>query len=580
MNYDSAADLAVDVPLSSVVSDPLSANEALNAIQLPVLEDSSDLISHEELRGEDFDDALLAILNSRHSQLSTALDQEQLCPYDTISRLPLPLVDIRIPKAQWALNWTARQHLSELRSLMPMRLLVPCIPQNSLLDSELKWVPLPRGTGKLAIDEELTTSVTSRQYEALEDPPKTLQSRIDNIRTSSPTIMKPAEDPELDWSGDSPFASDDDSVESLTTGTDIQRLSSVVPRSAFPLPTGFQAVRQGQGLDAKSSPNHLNVSSTTRLLDDFMALRAIKRPRLSGAGTLSSGPTLRAAQSLLPATHHRQESIPPTPQELGRAPKPAFEIPDRKGPCIVSLALDRSIIRHLESCWPPELLIDRDFSLHGAEKTSAEAGVQGEPACLTTVEADVCLTATMGLVATSLVKVRQKPLPGSKGRASLRDRIYHVSQKYERLVVLVSESNVAGEVSGSLSPSDLASYADFARFVTGLDTPASTCLVPGASGTLAQWILAFMSRCSTGTAGLVDVITSEESSWELFFRRSGLNAMSAQIMSKSLHAEHGDAGLAEFLHMPTHTKIAKYSTVLGGHKALARCSTLLDRTWL
>ncbi|KAL3965497.1 hypothetical protein ACCO45_002501 [Purpureocillium lilacinum] len=301
LNYDSAADLAVDIPLSSVVSDPLSANEALNAIQLPVLEDSSDLISHEELRGEDFDDALLAILNSRHSQLSTALDQEQLCPYDTISRLPLPLVDIGIPKAQWALNWTARQHLSELRSFMPMRLLVPCIPQDSLLDSELKW------------------------YEALEDPPKTLQS-IDNIRTSSPTIMKPAEDPELDWSGDSPFASDDDSVESLTTGTDIQRLSSVVPRSAFPLPTGFQAVRQGQGLDAKSSPNHLDVSSTTRLLDDFMALRAIKRPRLSGAGTLSSDPTLRAAQSLLPATHHRQESIPPTPQELRRAPKPAFEI--------------------------------------------------------------------------------------------------------------------------------------------------------------------------------------------------------------------------------------------------------------
>ncbi|UNI13405.1 hypothetical protein JDV02_000153 [Purpureocillium takamizusanense] len=579
LGQTSIADLIVDVPLSAVNSDPPSANETLTAIRLPVMPDSSDSTSHEEICDKYFDDALVTFLDSRRSELSAILDHEQLCSYDTNSRIPVPSVDTETPEAQGPFDtWTARQHLSKLLvgSYALMGHLVTSISQTALLDSELRWNPLPRGVGKLSLHEELTQASASQQDDFLEDRPwiQVLTMR-DSIR------IKATEDPEPELSDVSEPATDD-TLACHTTETDIRQLPLDISRAVPQQPTGFPTVGHGEIVD-DNCPRSLHaedISSTARLLNDFIALRGVKRRRLSGSKTLGQGPTRQAAQPQLSATRHRQQSVPQHQKEPRRAPQPVFEIPDQKGPCIVSLTLDRSIIRQLETYLPPELLVDRDFSLLGADRPFPEAGTQGQYDCLAAIDADVCLTPTMGLIATSLVKVRQKPLPGSQGRAPLRDRIYNASLKYETLIVLVSESNMAGEFSGSLSPSDLASYADFARFANSLCTRVPTFLVPGANGTLAQWILAFLCHCSTGTASLANVITLEESPWELFFRRAGLNAMSAQIISKSLLAEYGNSGLAEFLDLPMQMKIAKYGTVLGGHKALARCSRLLGRSWL
>ncbi|KAJ6447156.1 Protein stu-1 [Purpureocillium lavendulum] len=414
-------DLAVEVPVASVGSGPPSTVDAPIATDLPVIVDA-DVASHKNLCESFFDDEFAALLDSRQQQVADIAYQEYLCPFDAISHISVPTVDTQIPKPEWSsAAWTARRHFAELQSHTSKGPLVPCMPRDNLLESELRWAPLPRGSGIVKMEEELTTSLASEQY-------------ADSDRRSRPAEREP-EDTCLNDS-DSAF---DDFVESGAISTESQ-----ITNNTF----------------------------------------------------------------------------------------------------------------------------------------STEAGASSEPLCLAAVEVDVCLTPTTGLIATSLVKVRQKPLPGSKRRAALRDQICNVSQKYERLIVLVSESNAGGEFSGELSVSDVASYADFVRFTNSLDTSVSTYFVPGADRTLARWILACMSRCSAQMASLVGVIASEESPWELFFRRAGMNAMSAQVMSKSLIKEHGDSGLAEFLAMPTETKVAKYGLVLGGHKALARCCTLLDKTWL
>lgn len=156
---------------------------------------------------------------------------------------------------------------------------------------------------------------------------------------------------------------------------------------------------------------------------------------------------------------------------------------------------------------------------------------------------------------TTLVKVKQNPFPGSKAQTPLREHVQMISRKYEALVVLVSESNPAGEFVGDLSSSDMAAYADFVRFTAALDAEVAAYLVPGANKTLCKWI------------------------WELFLWRAGLNVMAAQVLSKTLLDEFGNAGLAQFLVMPAREKVARYGQLVGGQRVLLRCCEVLDGNW-
>ncbi|XP_044724084.1 uncharacterized protein HRG_01980 [Hirsutella rhossiliensis] len=189
------------------------------------------------------------------------------------------------------------------------------------------------------------------------------------------------------------------------------------------------------------------------------------------------------------------------------------------------------------------------------------------------------MSPSTGVIVTTLVKAKQKPLPGSSTQTPLRERVQQTSRKYQSLIVLVSESNQAGEFSSNHSSSDMAAYADFVRFAASLDAEVVTCLVPGADRTLSEWILSLLCRQSSQSAALGHLVTSAETSWDLFLRRAGLNVFAAQVLSGTLVDEFGHAGLAQFLAMPTRTKVSKYAQLVGGERALVNCCEVLDRGW-
>lgn len=533
------------------------------AIQLP---DSQECTAQAGCDDSFFEEALATALDGCHSRAANVVAQEQLCPCDGVSRIPVPIVDFEIAKPPWVHGlWTARQHLSWLVSDAPTVLHVPCVPSDCLLDSTLKWAPVPRGQGVVVTAEALRDGAADWHDSPAEERERSPRSAMYISVWSSPLVLGQGADDEMQIPDEDLGAAIDDDESAV--------------RSDSLLDDCIEAMRPSLRRPAEDCNAALldldGVFSTGKLLDDFLQLRAVKRPRVS---------TPEAARQHAAPGNTTPPSAPSEPQPLldgGLTPAavPCYQVPDRKGLCIVSLALGTQVIRHLDAAWPSQLLVDRDFASFSAPTCPLGDGRPSAALPVLAHEADVCLTPTVGVIVTSLAKVRQRPLPGSKDPVPLQDRVSKVSQKYEKLIILISESNLAGEFAGDLSPADLASYADFAGFAACLETEASTFLVPGASHTLAQWILALMSRYSAQTAALAGLVAPEETTWEVFLRRAGASAMAALVLSRSLAAEFGDEGLARFLLMEARARSAKYAPLLGSQRALEALGARLDAPW-
>jgi hypothetical protein len=310
---------------------------------------------------------------------------------------------------------------------------------------------------------------------------------------------------------------------------------------------------------------------TRRLLDDFMEMRAIKRPKLAQA-TETMGHSIPSCASSVTVMEGATTEQEP-------APAPKVHIPDDKANFVVSIDIARPILEYLESIWAPEHLIDRDFSAIHYTELSIEDARHSKPQPESTADADISLTPAVGIVVTSLSKARQRSLPGSECLPQLRERIFRVSMKYETLFVLVSEMNLAGEFIGTVGASDLAAYADFVLFTTGLEADVSTILVPGAYETTARWIMALMCRYSPSSLETSRHISGSESTWELFFRRAGMNVVAAQVLSGVLFEEAGNEGLAQFLAMTIQERLARYSRLLASDRLLMRACHVLDQPW-
>ncbi|KAM0463082.1 hypothetical protein ACHAPV_003208 [Trichoderma viride] len=238
---------------------------------------------------------------------------------------------------------------------------------------------------------------------------------------------------------------------------------------------------------------------------------------------------------------------------------------------------DTSATKHV---WSPESLLDIDYSEHIAIlRPSDSAQCKETTTSGLSFEADVSLSPVTGIIVTNILKVRQRPLPGSQSQSPLRDRVQKVSQKYETLLVLVSESHPIGEFSGELAPSDIAAYADFVSFTVALDGDINAQLVPGAEQTMASWISACLSQSSFKFHGMKRLLSSEETEWEIFLRRAGMNVFAAKILSKTLFEQAGASGLAAFLTMPVQERVARFAPLLGGEKGLCMTAKALDRSW-
>lgn len=268
-----------------------------------------------------------------------------------------------------------------------------------------------------------------------------------------------------------------------------------------------------------------------------------------------------------------QETIQADTNEWLATSSPDVSVPTKTGCCLVSIQLGPSVIRHIEEVWPAEHLIDRDFNsqLASTGLSSASGGVASFAA-----EVDVSLTSDTGLISTTLLQIKQKPLPGSHALTTVRQRIYNLSLKYKTLIIFVAETASSKEDRISLSTSDMAAYTDFVCFTTSLRAIVTVCLLPGAAKTLARWILSVMAKYAPQAAGLHYATSLGDTSWELFFRQSGMNVRAAQILAHRLFEDFGTSGLAKFLAMGSSERGARYGSVLNLEEELLQAACLWD----
>lgn len=183
-------------------------------------------------------------------------------------------------------------------------------------------------------------------------------------------------------------------------------------------------------------------------------------------------------------------------------------------------------------------------------------------------------------------KTKQKPLPGQKSKAAIRERLEKVARRYERLVVLVSEGRT-DEMTAGLDGNDAVAFAEFIGFAHSLDSTVIVEFVAGGEETLGNWITGIVARYGV-LNGEVQLL-QEETLWELFLGRAGMNAFAAQGVVVGLKAPDGSDtahlnkgghfGLGAFVRMGFQERVRRFGELLGGTRVLRRVSEVVDRRW-
>jgi hypothetical protein len=208
-------------------------------------------------------------------------------------------------------------------------------------------------------------------------------------------------------------------------------------------------------------------------------------------------------------------------------------------------------------------------------------------------EADFTISASTGVVTTTLQKLKQKPLPGQRSTSGIRDTIASAAIRYERLLVLVSEGNIIpveeGAVPRTLDQLDCEALVDITTWAHTLDSDVQISYVPGGEQELASWLAAAFTQYGS-TDGNMRLL-QDETMWERWLRVAGLNAYAAQTVLVRLKIPDADSrgisamempkrfGVAAFVSMTAEERVERFGAVLGGERVLRRVSEAIDGGW-
>lgn len=281
-------------------------------------------------------------------------------------------------------------------------------------------------------------------------------------------------------------------------------------------------------------------------------------------------------------------------QVISLLPTPTLPSPLPKATIIISsilFSVQRKFIIELKQFYTDLSFIERDFS------------TLKSTLCY---EADIITSPSTGLVLTTLQKIKQKPLPGQETlHYGIKERLIDLSIRYEHLIVLVAENSSVSGVARNLDDNDCLALSDMMGFATVLDADVQILYVPGGNQELAIWTVYcialfrfdFVASISQSGGQQEPRLIEDETLWEQFLRRAGLNAFAAQVVlaelrdpgapcpstgcevSSSALASAADTYLRAFVCMPPDERIRRFERLLGGRKVLARVNQALEQRW-
>jgi hypothetical protein len=237
----------------------------------------------------------------------------------------------------------------------------------------------------------------------------------------------------------------------------------------------------------------------------------------------------------------------------------------------------------------------------------------------------VIISPTTGIILTTSQAVTQLYLPGHKPNdrritaikeinSPLRERIFRLLPRYERLYVLISHAGTAFHTEGNTHPltkidvralQGISSLSGFCASFSK-ETTVVPLLVQSSPEIVAEWILGLAAKhrapvSSTETQSLsnvipegLDYVHDQESHWEIFLRQIGLNPFAARALldmdmkraapedkygDTTITAldsrEVGPSPFAAFIEMSSEHRIARFGPLIGC-RVLERVETAIE----
>jgi hypothetical protein len=617
-------DLSVEAPLtpSGPAISPPKAVRFSEIIEELQLDEPQSRINSPTFEDKFFEEAFAAsaeIANRR-------AEQEKLIEADATARVDVPVMDFSKPEPPWKKfenQKTASSLLSLQRSFIRDSIGqgLPKWPGSKQSLLKLKWVPFDKNLAKVALEEHLDGDEDALTA-FLNNPSDREVIDSSSLTWKRPGLMILHED-EDDDEEIKPGRFRKDEPQDLSflvrkrkselqeraalhddaSSSKLHQLSAAnaVPVKKIYLQTApksndFISAAQKMRNDPSRDEDFGNLLGGTfsaqNSLDNYLELRGNKKKKLADStyfGAKMDKPQSNQASLTGKAQEQAQIQLPIRKSPLAKAtPLPTPTIPQQAAGINVivasTLLKHRALIKHLETQLPSLTLVERDFTAHNTSAWMPGSVTRSPIVSPLASEADLIISASTGVIITTLQKIKQKLLPGQKGKTAIRDRIEKVALRYERLIILVSEGNSEEHTSG-MGESECLAFSDFMGFVMGLDTSITVQFVGGGEETLSKWLA--NAIVYNRVAGELELLP-DETHWELFLRRAGLNAFAAQVIISQLKAPEGvdtasptkagQFGLTAFVEMAREQRIALLGKFCG-RKLLERVSAVVDGMW-
>ncbi|KAF2239876.1 hypothetical protein EV356DRAFT_571965 [Viridothelium virens] len=564
------------------------------------------------------------------------VQHEQLREGGNVPRVNVPVLDFTMSKPPWTefvQDANRRPGNSETELTSQKRLLLMIKHENlrnekpwpgiSKLERHLTWTPFPAKIAKLANEEQVQGDGTLVKILEQLNMDETIDSASLTWKPEGLRILDASEEEDDDLE-EGVFIVDEQDMRSLIRKRRLEMdgeekvAKKIPPRSTYPLETSKLPQREIQkslcppapeaGNEAQKHDSGLmfgGLFSAATALQNYMSLHSGRRIPATEESQFKK-PEPAQEQPFPAPSNPREEAIgrrsasfvatePPPTKAL---PFSTLSIPTTPTTFFINsqILTQRHLFRRLEQLFSAANFVSRD----SVPFSSAQSSPYIAP------DADLTLSPSTGLLWTTLQRIKQRPLPGQASTqiTSIKSRIAGISRRYERLLVLVSEGAIAPSPPARFptfeaqDPSaaeerstaqhgsaqlmderDALALADLIAFATGMEDEGevSVSYVPGGEDELAHWIVGLMVRF--GMPGWGGRVVREETLWEGWLRRAGMNAFAAQAVLGELRAhpekvELGD-GLGAFVRMGREERIRRFEGILGGRRVLERVGRVL-----
>lgn len=289
------------------------------------------------------------------------------------------------------------------------------------------------------------------------------------------------------------------------------------------------------------------------------------------------------------------------------------------------LKTHRHIVTSLETLTPAPRLMFRDYEAPGPSKSYAPT----RNSSTVLPEADIIISPTTGIILTTTQATTQLYLPGHKHQAGvdgfppfdspLRERIARLSLRYDYIYVLVchAPSNTVDLNTTSptltMDPKTLFSVQSLMTFCASLSNYSSIIplVVPSVQNAILEWIITLANKHAYSFKNLNETNIGhipinrpkyqpsfesihEETPWELFLRRAGLNPFAALAVLDFIEwressesadlpgSVNGDRcrsrGLSTFIEMDPDVRRKMFDTIIG-RRAIEAIEHAIEREW-